>query len=244
MAVLFEAPHPVRGGNGGDPFTIAAGVGPIRLPAGHETITQRAARPLVAAGRLTPADVAALVAGVRSVDENLLGLALPSLQRQHFLRASLCQPVRTAYRQALARLYNRFEAAVGASGAQRFRLAGEALHLIQDSFSEAHTERVRTPAGPTGAIRFVRFYGVRGKPAPVEHKLVGDRRDLIAVASAAARAARRASTAFLLLLLRAALPGTTKPARALLFASYVRAFVPLDSAHRTTRSVYPSCPGP
>jgi hypothetical protein len=241
MAVLFEAPHLVRTG-GSDPFTIEfRALGKTVLPAGHETITRRGARPLVAAGRLTPADVAALVAGVRSVDENLLGLALPSLQRQHFLRATVCQPVRSAYREALARLYNRFEAAVGASGARRFHHAGEALHLIQDSFSEAHTERVHTAAGPTGAIRFVRFYGVRGKPAPVEHKLVGDQRDLIAVASAAARAAHRASTAFLHVLLAAAASGTTKPARALLFARYVRAFVPLDPAHRTTRSVYPAC---
>lgn len=244
MAILFEAPHPARAA-GSDPFTIETKVlGKTLFPAGHETVTRRAARPLAAAGRLTPADVAALVAGVRSVDENLLGLALPSLQRQHFLRASLCQPVRAAYREALARLYDRFEAAVAASGTQRYHLAGEALHLIQDSFSEAHTERKRTAKGPTGAIRFVRFYGVRGRPAPAEHKLVGDQRDLIAVATGAASAAVHASTAFLQLLLHAAAPGRTKPARALAFARYVRTFVPLDPAHRTTRSVYPSCPGP
>ena len=240
MAVLFEAPHP-RGLAASDAFTIELKLpGKTVFPAGHETITRRAAGPLVAAGRLTPGDVAALVAGVRSVDENLAGLVLPSLQRQHFLRATLCQPVRQAYREAIARLHDRFEAAVRARGAQRFHLAGEALHLLQDSYSAAHTERI----GHTGAIRFIRFYGVRGKRAPDEHQLVGDKRDLIAVATGAASAAQRASTAFLHLLLSAAGPGTTKPVRARAFARFVRSFVPLDPAHRTTRSLYPSCPAP
>ena len=152
MAVLFEAPHP-RGLAASDAFTIELKLpGKTVFPAGHETITRRAAGPLVAAGRLTPGDVAALVAGVRSVDENLAGLVLPSLQRQHFLRATLCQPVRQAYREAIARLYDRFEAAVTAPGSAalppRRRGAAPAPGLVLGRAHRAHRAHRRDPFHP------------------------------------------------------------------------------------------------
>ncbi len=237
MAVLFEAPHP-RGLAASDAFTIHL---PLLSKAGHETLTQRAAAPLVAAGRLSAADVAGLVRGVRAVDLNPLNHVAPSRQRRHFLRASRCQPVAAAHAEGVSWLRALFVRALAASGPARWPLAGEALHLIQDSYSRAHVERAREG---TGAIRFIRYYGLGGKGFPQEHKLPSDPRDHIATETRAADAAVRASGAFLGIVLRAAAPGASPAVRSALFARYVRAFFRLDPAHRTTSSVYPSCPGP
>src|SRR5262249_29846472 len=84
--------------------------------------------------------------------------------------------------------------------------AGEALHLLQDSFSSAHVER----AGGTGRIRQIRAFYVRvGWPplsrAPGEHNAPSDPRDDVFLHGALrpeARAAASASRAYLTMVLR------------------------------------------
>jgi hypothetical protein len=83
---------------------------------------------------------------------------------------------------------------------------GEALHLLQDSFSSAHVER----AGGTGRIRHIRAFYIRfGWPplprAPREHRAPSDPRDDVYLRGALrpeARAAVRASRDFLTMALR------------------------------------------
>jgi hypothetical protein len=59
-----------------------------------------------------------------------------------------------------------------------YKWIGQALHLLQDSFSSAHVER----AGGTGPISYIRVFFIRlGLPprsrAPGEHNAPSDRRD-------------------------------------------------------------------
>ena len=83
---------------------------------------------------------------------------------------------------------------------------GQALHLLQDSFSSAHVER----AGGTGRVRHIRVFFIRlGWPplsrAPHEHNAPSDPRDDVYVGGALrpeALAAVLASTAFLRMALR------------------------------------------
>ena len=83
---------------------------------------------------------------------------------------------------------------------------GEALHLLQDSFSSAHVERV----GGTGGIRHIRAFFIRfGWPprsrAPHEHNAPSDPRDDVFLHGALrpeAGAAIRASRVFLVMALR------------------------------------------
>ena len=89
---------------------------------------------------------------------------------------------------------------------EALRWLGEALHLLQDSFSSAHVER----AGGTGRIRHIRVFFIRfGLPplsrAPAEHNAPSDPRDDVYLRGALrpeARAAVRASQAFLKMAMR------------------------------------------
>jgi hypothetical protein len=120
--------------------------------------------------------------------------------------------------------------------------------LIQDSFSEAHTERLWSAAGsPAHRINFIRYFGPRGLPAPDEHQVVPspDPRDIITTASGAlTRAATHsvvASKEFLRMMRRhLASPGAAG------ISAELRAFMDrhliLSARPREPRSLYPSCP--
>jgi hypothetical protein len=180
---------------------------------GHEILTRVAMRGLP----LTAADQSALLLGVLRPDRggrsywNFPRSALESLkaaaQPAHALRPTPSSTVSAALRLIRARfadLHRRAMRATRRSTAMEW--LGEALHLLQDSYSSAHVERV----GGTGRIRYIRAFFIRlGWPplsrAPHEHNVPSDPRDDVYLHGALrpeARAAIRTTRAFLLMALR------------------------------------------
>ena len=180
---------------------------------GHEILTRTAMRGLP----LSSGERSAVELGVirpdrggrsywnfpRSALESLKAAAQPS----HSLRPTPSSTVRTALgliRARFARLHG--SALRAATRSSALEWLGEALHLLQDSFSSAHVER----AGGTGPIRNIRAFFIRlGWPplsrAPGEHNAPSDPRDDVFVGGAMrpeARAAVSASRAFLVMALR------------------------------------------
>jgi hypothetical protein len=108
------------------------------FPPIHEDIT-RAASQLVAAG-----DMAALIDGVRHPD---IGVALtdhvmPDSQVNHSLRRFLWSSTNGALQEVRTKLGElHHEALTAATRAERWGYFGQALHMIQDSFSPAHAQR-------------------------------------------------------------------------------------------------------
>lgn len=158
---------------------------------GHEVLTRAAAR------GLPGVPLSALIAGVRRVDTGgsllntpraMLSALDPAEQKRHALRKCLCQPTRTALeeiRQHLIALHRRMLSSA-ASPSRAFEWAGEALHLIQDSYSRAHMDRAfGTGPGGTHPIRYIRFFGFasrfppRTTEGPLEHHFPTDTRDQI-----------------------------------------------------------------
>jgi hypothetical protein len=162
-------------------------------PQGHEIITRRAAAGL---SGYSPTDVTALVEGVRRADigSGVIGFVgamasqfAANSQRSHALRRSVCQPLMQALREIRGRLVELHGHALLAESRGQRRAAmewtGEALHLIQDSYSPAHTERV-IGAGSRRPITYIRYYKVGVVPArpasrgaPLEHHVPKDPRD-------------------------------------------------------------------
>jgi hypothetical protein len=221
---IFEAPaaHEVAGGSihelEADAFVTR--VQPIPgLPGhaeGHEVITRVAAASL-------PVDLAALLRGVIRPDRGgtsywkfpgaVLHVSDPAEQRRHCLRRTpgTSTPAAIAEIQAwFTTLYRRAMSAPTAATA--FEWIGEAVHLLQDSYSQAHAERAYG-AGPGGThpIRKVRSFvlGVfppRRSVGPSEHNAPADDRDMIYDSAARlkpeAGLARNATREFLVLMLR------------------------------------------
>jgi hypothetical protein len=119
----------------------------VRIPLlsreeGHEAITRAAWDGLA----LTPEQQAALIRGVRAPDVSLVGIltsALPFAQRRHALRAWSGTTVADGVREMREFLVATHRRAVSLpDGQRRWRLFGEALHCLQDSYSPAHADRV------------------------------------------------------------------------------------------------------
>jgi hypothetical protein len=180
---------------------------------GHEILTRVAMRGLP----LTAAEQSAVLLGVIRPDRggrsywNFPRSALESLkataQPAHALRPTPSSTVPAALRLIRARFAGLHRRAMRAtSRSTALEWLGEALHLLQDSFSSAHVDRV----GGTGRIRHIRAFYIRlGWPplsrAPHEHNAPADPRDdvyLHGTLRPEARAAIRASRAFLILALR------------------------------------------
>ena len=145
-------------------------IGSARTPTGHEILTKRSARGLIK----NAADLAALIDGARRPD-----LADPSdhiklgEQRRHFLR-SIKQRSSDAWFLAIDHLRALHQSMMASTNrADQFRLIGEGLHLIQDSFAPAHVEREPR----TGDILDIRVYDP--KAAPGDHIFLTDPRDAI-----------------------------------------------------------------
>jgi hypothetical protein len=180
---------------------------------GHEILTRAAMSGLP----LSAADRSAIELGVIRPDRggrsywnfpaSAVGSLAASAQPAHSLRPTPTSTVATA----LSLIHSRFaslhrNAMVAPSRTSALEWLGEALHLLQDSFSSAHVER----AGGTGPIRYIRAFFVRfGWPprstAPTEHNAPSDPRDDVFVGGALrpeAHAAVLASRAFLDMALR------------------------------------------
>ena len=206
----------------GEFFTVQFG----HVPAGHERVTEMAAR------GLPGIDLTALVEGVRRVDVGssfvsfvpaMVNQIRPSQQRRHALRGTFCEPIRVALREIRGHLSDLWTRAVRQQRQGAARAAtgwiGEALHLIQDSYSDAHVWRIRGVAGRFPIV-YVRYFGLQGAGAPLEHHIGRDPdpRDLVAGSvgglNPAAVRARDASREFLTLWLRrrGASAGATDPA--------------------------------
>lgn len=180
---------------------------------GHEILTRRA----IAGLGLRPPDPYHIETGVIRPDRGgrsywrfpaaaLSGLKAAA-QPSHSLRPTPSSSVASALRLIQARFAGLHRRAMRASTRkQALEWLGEALHLLQDSYSSAHTER----AGGVGRIRNIRAFYVRaGWPplsrAPHEHNAPSDPRDNIFAGGALrpeARAAIAASRAFLVMALR------------------------------------------
>lgn len=196
----LEAPEPF--------YTRVTPIPGIGNKEGHEILTRMAMRGLP----LSAADRSAILLGVirpdrggksywnfpRSAIESLKARAQPS----HSLRPTPSSTVVTALRLIRSRFVRLYLRTMRArSRATALQWLGEALHLLQDSFSSAHVER----AGGTGRICYIRAFYVRfGWPplsrAPREHNAPSDPRDDVYLNGALrreARAAIRASRVFL-----------------------------------------------
>ncbi len=182
------------------PLLLALGwvvrIPPLSREEGHEAITRAAWEGLA----LTSAQQEALIRGVRSPDVSLTGIltsALPFAQRRHALRAWSGTTDADGIRQMrefLAATHRRALAAP--DDPRRWRLFGEALHCLQDSYSPAHADRV------DGAIVRMKHWGaldvLRRGGSSDEHGFPSDPRDgvwhdgrLTAEAKAAVAASRR-----------------------------------------------------
>lgn len=151
--------------------TNVAGVGVV--PEGHEALTREAARGLP----VSAAELGHLIEGVRRPDEaSLIAHVLPAEQKRHFLRATVLHTTRSAWTAATDQLrdLHRRMLAFGTSRApEQFRLIGEALHLIQDSFAPAHVDR-----NASGRIVFIKNFGPTTS-SPMNHGFPVDPRDRI-----------------------------------------------------------------
>jgi hypothetical protein len=185
---------------------------------------------------------------VRRVDYGLTNHFKAGEQRRHALRREVCQPLHTALREIrgyLAMLHGRALGAIMRRDRQAaFVWIGEALHLIQDSFSPAHTERVLD--GATNPIRYIRYFGLRGKTYPTEHRVfpAPDPRDIITVSggrlTTAAVAAIAASRKFLQMMLRH-LARPTPPRAAAELRAFMDRHLVLSASPIEPRFIY-RCP--
>ena len=154
----------------------------VRIPLlsreeGHETITRAAWDGL----SLTREQKDELIRGVRAPDVSLRGIltsALPFAQPRHALRAWSGTTVADGVAEArgfLAATHRQMRAA--GDGPRRWRLIGEALHCLQDSYSPAHVERA------DGHIVQMRHWGpldpLRRRGPGEEHGFPRDPRDSV-----------------------------------------------------------------
>jgi hypothetical protein len=219
-----------------------------RIPPGHETLNREAAKGLP----ITPAELNAMNRGVRRVDlEKITNHFKPSQQRRHMLRRHKCQPLEETLaeaRQQFIAIYQRIMAAPTREAA--FEWVGEALHLIQDSYSPAHTEREN---GGAGAIRFIRYFGLGGLSYPQEHRAMpmrqpngriffGDPRDYINLSSTPTRAAIAASRRFIQLVLRHLQAAVSSTAHQTELRQFMDSVLVLSPRRTPTKSLYPRCP--
>jgi hypothetical protein len=146
-------------------------------PAGHEDLTRHAARGL----GLSKAELALVIEGVRRPDTaSLPDHIKPGEQRRHVLRRTIFQSSKDARDDAVAHLRALHARILGPGqpSDERFRLIGEALHLVQDAYAPAHVHR-----GPGGRILYIRNFGPTNLlprlPLRDEHGFPVDLRDNI-----------------------------------------------------------------
>lgn len=202
---------------------------------GHEILTRVAMGGLP----LTGADRSAIELGVIRPDRGgrsywnfplaAVGSLKAAAQPAHALRPTPSTSTATALRLIQSRFASLYLRAMAAPTRQvALEWLGEALHLLQDSYSGAHVDRV----GGTGRIRYIRAFFIRvGWPprstAPGEHQAPSDTRDDVYSSGALrpeARAAIAASRAFLVMAL-AHLRAPRSPANRSALIAFMRRFL-------------------
>jgi hypothetical protein len=206
----------------------------IGLMKGHETITESALRATgLAAHRKL------VIEGVQRPDRVD---ALPSAeQKRHALRATACQPTASALRDIKIQLLKLHETVLLARGGRDSWLhVGEALHLIQDSFSPAHVERA---LGGTNAIIYIRSYRHGVLVGPTEHLNPVDQRDYIKFPSTQAWVARALSVSgeYLRLVKDHLARGLTPAAACDDVIRFMNRHLALSPAHRNPSDFHKAC---
>jgi hypothetical protein len=178
------------------PFPLPQGINIVDY--GHVELTEKAAISVGIAG----ADLDALKTGSAQPDKDPPTLRQQMdecQQRRHALRGRLCQEVTSALQDIRGHLAKLHVSLLAASDRRaQFELMGEALHLIQDSYSPAHMERV----GLSGPIIYIRVWNPVSPGSDTEHGWPADLRDRLDMASAEGRAAFGASQEFLTMALK------------------------------------------
>jgi hypothetical protein len=160
-------------------------------------------RPLQVASVVLPGPAAALVGS--ELVGHVVHSAREAEQKLHSLRRNPGQDWRVALREIVAELDGQYRGIVAERDAgRRLWRIGTALHLVQDSYCPAHTQRSRE-----GCITYVRNYGgydtplwQRGGPNR-EHRFPTDARDSVAAHPGEANAAVQASREFLQIVFKA-----------------------------------------
>lgn len=204
------------------------GIGPLRRcvgTAGHEVITRGALGtgviPFTVAGRplsraLSSVDQNLIITANVDVDfgSNCQGLTsafTPSEQAKHALRAYQWTSTPTALSDIRTEFYSQHRGIISEPNpAEKMRRIGRLLHLIQDAYSPAHSDR---DSARSWCVRYVRNYGTATRFLyPREHNVPSDNRDLVATASSAAavRQATDVSRRYLQIVCKL-LHGTTAP---------------------------------
>jgi hypothetical protein len=208
----------------------------IGLIKGHETITESALR---AAG-LT-AHRSLLIEGVQRPDR--AKSLPPGEQRRHALRSYPCQLTKSALGEIRSHLLKLHGQALAARGARDSWLyLGEALHLIQDSYSPAHVERA---LGGTNPIIYIRSYRHGIFVGTTEHLYPVDHRDYIKFPSSKPWVARAlaVSEEYLKLakghLARGLSPAAARPD----VVRFMNRHLVLSPAHRNPADFHKACRG-
>jgi hypothetical protein len=208
VAYLTEYPTQAPGlaGLGWTGRKCCTRLGPCIGTAGHEVITRDALGSgtiwFTGGGRrvprtLTPAEQRLIIDANVDVDfgsncQALTQSFTPSEQKVHSLRAYQWTSTPDALREIRAEFHSQHRGIMAERDpAERMRRIGRLLHLIQDPFSPAHTER--DPS--RWCVTYVRNLGVATRFLyPREHKVPSDDRDLVASTAPVVRAARRRAT--------------------------------------------------
>jgi outer membrane protein OmpA-like peptidoglycan-associated protein len=185
--VYFEFRHEIP--DGGEKFwTEGKYLGLIDVTHGHGELTDRAA----SSAGIVGADLVALKRGVARPDQSpssIMEQLDECQQHRHGLRAALCQKMPAAIERIRSYLANLYECVLSMPTPQvpdrnaQFELIGEALHLIQDSYSPAHMERNWGGPGGVHPILYIRFWHPTSPGGPTEHRFPVDERDNLTVAS-------------------------------------------------------------
>jgi hypothetical protein len=210
---------------------------PILSKDGHSNLTRKIAESF---RELTSQNVDALVDGSRRPDKDppTLGQQTDECQqRRHCLRGRLCQEVNAALQDIRGHLAKLYRDAFVDPNQPNFELLGEALHLIQDSYSPAHTEREQFMGPPyLGAIKYVRVWNPISPGFPTEHGYPADARDSLDLLTATGVAAATASREFLKMAVdRIKTPGS--PDNQVKFDAFVKKHLGLSSANQTIAAI-------
>jgi hypothetical protein len=185
--LYFEVRHELP--EGAEKFwTEGKYLGLVDVKHGHGELTDKAARAVGIAGE----NLAALKRGVARPDESppFLQQIDECQQHRHALRAALCQKMPAAIERIRSYLRILYDCVLSMPTLQvpdpkaQFELIGEALHLIQDSYSPAHMERNYGGPGKVHSINYIRFWHpITVGGSPLEHSFPVDLRDNLTVAS-------------------------------------------------------------
>jgi peptidoglycan hydrolase-like protein with peptidoglycan-binding domain len=215
------------------------------IPQGHKHLTELAASGLP----IRPEHLDALKDGNARTDD-VTKAFIPNEQKRHTLRREKCQPVPDALSEARNHFVRLHSMAIApANPKAQFEMLGEALHLIQDSYSEAHTERRWGRAGTVHPILFIRFFGFQGScKFPREHRVVPipDPRDNLrnrGLLTFAAKESVSASREYLNMALRH-LASSGSPSIPSELRVFMDRHLSLDPGHTPTSFCYPGCPDP